>query len=138
MTFTPARVRRSWIGPDVTRRVQSNQGGEEGVDDTAGDVVDSTGAVKGGVGAAASQSSEKKSPPVDAAAKRGDVAMRARTEESLIVGSGSSGAVVLTWKEGELWGLYVVHDALQTRLAHAKAACLHLRRFPPPNAAIAG
>lgn len=49
------------MGPEVTRRVQSNQGEDEGVEDAAGDVVDSTGAVRVDVDEAAegSQPSEK-------------------------------------------------------------------------------
>jgi len=48
------------MGPEETRRVQSNQGEDRGVEGAAGDVVDSTGAVEVGVDAAAgSQPSEK-------------------------------------------------------------------------------
>lgn len=73
------------MGPDLTRRVQSNQGEDDG------GVVDSVGAVKvdvdGVASAAAAERSQSSKWPsaVDATAKRGDAAIRGRREESFIV-----------------------------------------------------
>lgn len=78
------------MGPDVTRRVQSNQGEDDGVEAAARDVVDSVSAVKVGVDEAASAAAERSQPSKwlsseDATAKRGDAAIRDRREESFIV-----------------------------------------------------
>jgi hypothetical protein len=81
------------MGPEVTRRVQSNQYEDGGVEGNAGGVVGSTGAVKVDVGAAAAAegSRSEKGSSMDAAAKRGDEAMRARTDKSITAVSGSRG-----------------------------------------------
>lgn len=49
------------MGPDVTRRVQSNQGEDDGVEGAAGDAVDSVGAVKMDVDGAASVAAAERS-----------------------------------------------------------------------------
>ena len=78
------------MGPDVTRRVQSNQGKDDGVEAAAREVVDSVRAVKVGVDEAASAAAERSQPSewwssLDATAKRGDATIRGRREESFIV-----------------------------------------------------
>lgn len=51
------------MGPEVTRRVQSNQGEDKGIEDAAGGVVDPTGAVRVDVDEAAAAAAAEGSQP---------------------------------------------------------------------------